>query len=67
MDIEQPGFYQVQAYWPSDPDPDAVPEPARKVVYTLYYHDAKGQVRSVRLYADQSRDANQFVTLCAVP
>ncbi len=65
--IKSPGYYQVQAYWPSDPDSQEDPVPARKVAYTLYYHDPQGQVQSLTLYADQNRDANRFVTLCAVP
>jgi murein DD-endopeptidase MepM/ murein hydrolase activator NlpD len=67
VNIEQPGIYQVGAYWPSDPDSQTDPVPAKKVVYKLYYHNAQGDIQSVSLYADQSRDANQFTLLCAVP
>ena len=65
--ITEPGVYQPQAYWPSDPDPNSDPVPAKNVVYTLYYHNQLGAVQSRTLYADQSRNANQFVSLCAVP
>ena len=65
--ITKPGIYQPQAYWPDDPDSNNDPIPAPKVAYELYYHNQLGNVQSVTLYADQSRNANQFVTLCAVP
>ncbi len=67
VNIEQPGIYEVQAYWPADPNPAADPVPTKKATYSLYYHDTQGNIQSVTLYADQSRDAGQFTTLCAVP
>lgn len=61
------GIYEVQAYWPTDPNTQDFPVPTKKATYTLYYHDIQGNRQSVNLYADQSRNANQFTTLCAVP
>jgi hypothetical protein len=67
VNIEEPGIYEVQAYWPSDPDTQDFPVPTQKATYTLYYHDVQGNIQSVTLYADQSRNADQFTSLCAVP
>ena len=63
--IEQPGEYVVQAYWPSDPDPNDEWESTSNARYKLYFQE-NGAMREVFLYANQTLNAGRFNPLCKI-
>ncbi|PWH12052.1 MAG: hypothetical protein DDG60_15140, partial [Anaerolineae bacterium] len=64
--LDQPGEYIVQAYWPSDPNPDDEWQPASNARYTLHFYES-GNLRTETLYGNQTLNANEFTPLCKVP